>query len=208
MDYKTLMEIPEEIREFYSEEIRTEQVFEEDGITPVLVDEEYTYIDENMEEQTGIKKVATYSDNTYIVENTRYDLKSEEDVKTVVINSKGRNDTVVNYFIEKYLEAKKFEFLDNYKEYETKLAEAIEDRDNYVEIEDVETPNFEEIILNIESTKPVKPTDTLDSYRLKNGRFIRKYTYPDWNDQFEDLYDNELYWELSIEAIKMAIPVE
>ena len=172
MDYKTLIEIPLTIREFYHEEIRNEQVFEEDGITPVLASEDYIYFDMDMIEQTATRQVPVFQDNTYIVENTRWDLKSWQDVDAVVINHKGRNDTVVNSFVSKAILSDKWKFHDEWLVWNDKLELVISDRDTYTPITDEEgilevAPNFEEIILNIQSKEPIITVETLELETIK-----------------------------------------
>lgn len=58
--FDKLSEVPAPIREYYEEDVRSEP-------TGSMIDEPYKYIDENGDEQSGVRSVAEYHDVTYVV---------------------------------------------------------------------------------------------------------------------------------------------
>lgn len=113
--FKSLSDVPEPIIDFYHEEVRTEQVFEEDGVTPVYTQEEYIYIDENEEEQTGTKSVEVFQEVAYVVLNARSQSVTWEKVKSLVEQKKASH--VINKFVDLAMETERWGFYDKYMAY-------------------------------------------------------------------------------------------
>lgn len=158
--YKDISEVPVNIREFYHEEVRKDPVFNDDG-SPVLVEEEYKYIDENGDEQIGMRFVQIYEDNLYVIENSRNDLKTWEDVNNVIRIHKGKKNKVVNHFMKKANENDMWEYHDLFVEWKSILDELKEDKNNYIsptqeEIDSgVEVIDFDSLIAEHESKEPI-----------------------------------------------------
>lgn len=208
----TLLDVPEKIREFYHEQTKNEQVFEEDGITPVLSPEPYTYTDENGIEQTRTKMVPVYQDNTYIVENKRHDLKSWKEVKAVINNVKGKKDEFVDYCIEKAILTDKWKFHDEWVEWKGKLTELEEEQASYIEPIQEEIDNgavvidYAALISEHSAKEPVITTETVDNWKIANYAILRHASYGTWEQQMEMQYDGT--WESHVAAVKAKYPKE
>ncbi|WP_044362355.1 DUF4376 domain-containing protein [Vibrio fluvialis] len=100
----TLQSVPSAIREFYHEETRREP-------TGNKVSESYTYQNEAGESIPAERLVDEYADITYLVQNSRSDLKSWDDVE--LAKAKSTYDTT-RYFIEKACEGELWSFHDAY----------------------------------------------------------------------------------------------
>ncbi|WP_412497253.1 hypothetical protein [Vibrio fluvialis] len=100
----TLESVPFAIRSFYHQEVRSEA-------TGAQVSEDYTYIDSEGQEQTGTRLVDEYQDVSYLVMNSRHDLKSWADVESA--KAHGTYDAVC-HFIEKASESELWLFHDSY----------------------------------------------------------------------------------------------
>ena len=210
MEYNTLLDVPKQIREFYHEEIRSEQVFEEDGITPVLSPETYVYIDENGDEQEGTKYVPTFEDVVYIVKNSTNDLKSWTEVKAVIANVKGGKETFVEYCIEKAIEADKYKFCNEWENWNVVLEDLLEAQANYTEPTQEEIEGGAQVIDYAakiavqEAAEPVKPTTTLEKWKTENYALLRKAAYGTVEEQLAEQLDGT--WAFGIVSKKLKYP--
>lgn len=198
--YKNLNEIPEKIRGFYHEEIKSE-------LTGNMIEEEYRYIDENEEEVIGTKLVPEYEDVIYIFENKRHDLKSLEVVEGFIRNAKGRKSEVLDYFIGKYLELEDFEFLDKWKVWENELEKIEILKKNYIEPseeDNVEIPDFSKMIEVHMTKEPVRSTQTIKEWKLENYRLLRKAMNGEEKEELDNIYSG--YFEYVREAVEIAYP--
>lgn len=173
MTYKTLQEVPAEIRDYFYEETVKEPVMDEDG-NAVLVQESFTYVDENGDTQTGYKMVPKLEDVTYVLEKEPEDLKAWDDVDFVIEHHKGNNDTVVRYFVAKAIEYDNYEWFISYKEW-------------------LDLPVVDEEGAPItKPSAPVKPVmDTTDKWFVANYRKLREAAYPSMIEQMEMRYSAE-----------------
>lgn len=177
--YKTLFDIPVKIRDFYHEEIRTEQEVI-DGV-PQFEVIQVPGFDENGDPTTYPKTVPKMIDVTYIVENSRHDLKTWEDVKNVTIIHKGNKDHVVEHFIKKAIENDSWEFHDKWKEWNNKAELLQEEKDNYVPPTPEEVSNgayiidYDELIAAHALKEPTKKDnfDKVKSIKLESTTLKR-----------------------------------
>lgn len=100
----TLQSVPSAIRDFYHEETRREP-------TGNKVSESYTYQNEAGESVPAERLVDEYADITYLMQNSRLDLKSWNDVE--LAKAKSTYDTT-RYFIDKACEGELWSFHDAY----------------------------------------------------------------------------------------------
>lgn len=107
MTYENIQDVPAEIAEFYS--ITTVS-------TPTggMVTEEYTYLDENNEEQTGSRLVPEMATITSVVANPRGQQYTWESVDTLIRKHGGGKDSAINQFISFATGADNWEYHDNY----------------------------------------------------------------------------------------------
>lgn len=202
--YGKLTDVPVEIQDFYEEEIRNES-------TGNMIDEEYTYIDENGDEQTGHRQVPEYADNIYVVEKPRNDLKFWEETEACIINAQGKKDNVVDYFIQKLIENDKWTFHDKWNIWNNELIEIQSSKDNYVPIEPTEdnltppeVPDFDTMISDHRSKEPIITSETHTNWKLMNFDILRRAEYGGYSKQFEGQYDN--VWLDLQKATKLKYP--
>ena len=105
--FKLITDVPAPILEFFVEEIRTE-------LTGSQVEQSFTYLDENMVEQTGIRMVNQYIDNAYVVLLDRGQSVSWEQVQNVTEKHAGKRDNVIDTFISLAMVTDTWEFFDEY----------------------------------------------------------------------------------------------
>lgn len=117
MEFQTISDVPAVLAEFYVEDVRSEP-------TGNMIDEEYTYIDENEVEQTGTRSVPEYADVTYVVQVELGETKSWDDVERVIALSKPQ--AVVERFVELAVNGDKVRFRDSYLEWMEECAEVDE----------------------------------------------------------------------------------
>lgn len=112
--FDLITDVPAAIAEFYQEEIRNEP-------TGNMIDEKYTYIDENEVEQTGTRSVPEYADVAYVVLVPFGETKSWADVEHVI--SLGKPKAVVERFVELAKNGDKKTFHDDYLAWMNECAE-------------------------------------------------------------------------------------
>ncbi|AUR97361.1 protein of unknown function DUF4376 [Vibrio phage 1.238.B._10N.261.52.F10] len=103
-------DLPEVMQPFYLDELRSEPLLDDNG-EQVLQEEEYEYLDENGDTQTGVRMVPVFHDVNYVVEKPRYDLKSWDYVE------KAKNYDAKMYGIHKACEAEQWAYHDEYVEW-------------------------------------------------------------------------------------------
>lgn len=133
----TLDSVPVALRGYYAEETRSEPTGE-------MVSEEYTFVDENGDEQTGIREVPEFHDVTYTVLLPFGETKSWNEVDTVV--SMGKASAVIKQFIKLAINGDHKEFHNSYIQWLSgKPSEPVRTRNDdgtYVP-DDLETPESE-----------------------------------------------------------------
>ena len=112
MNYLTLLEVPEVIREFYHEVTKSEA-------TGNTVAEAYTYFDENGE-QTAFTQVPEYADVTYVELLSRPETKTQADLERVI--ALGKPSKVISKFAELVAYAEQWEWFAKYNQYLDDLA--------------------------------------------------------------------------------------
>lgn len=192
--YNTLMEVPDKIRDFYYEDIR----------------QEFDYFDYKTEiDEEGNEyqvKFPVYKDVVYIIELKPYDLKTIEDVKACMINAQGKKDDVVDYYIKKALENEKFEFLADWKAWEAMRIHLEEVEEAYVPIEDVDAPDFEEIMIAHLLKEPKQTIETIEHLKIVHYAEFRKAEYDGYSSQFNMMIDGT--WEDFVAKVKLKYPKE
>ncbi|MBL4297858.1 hypothetical protein H8F06_21500 [Vibrio fluvialis] len=150
----TLESVPFAIRSFYHQEVRSEA-------TGAQVSEDYTYIDSEGQEQTGTRLVDEYQDVSYLVMNSRHDLKSWADVESA--KAHGNYDAVC-HFIEKAWESYHWVFHDAYLAWLEK--KPVIDADMFFErIDDDSDPVFSQALYDaaVSEWEVFEPVDNLAS---------------------------------------------
>ncbi|MCA2497776.1 DUF4376 domain-containing protein [Vibrio sp. 2175-1] len=105
MEFQTISDVPAAIAEFYVEDVRSEP-------TGNMIEEEYTYLDENEAEQTGTRQVPEYADVTYVVQIEFGEVKSWSDVDRVI--GLGKAQSVIERFVSLAVNGDKKQFHDSY----------------------------------------------------------------------------------------------
>ena len=108
--FEKIEDVPEAIAEFYTEEIRNEPTGE-------MVREEYEYIDEDGEKQTGTRLVPEMVDNVYVVKHVVSQSVSWDKVAQIIDLHKGTKDAVVGAFIDLAIMTDSWAFHDEYLEW-------------------------------------------------------------------------------------------
>lgn len=220
--FDSINDVPWPIQKFYKEEERSEQRFDNDG-NPVLVDEEYQYIDENDVEQMGTKKVPVFDLVTYVVLISRGECKSEDDVMRV---AKGRKPiAVLDKFIEMFFCGERWAFHDKYISWMDECA-AIDLKAGEVERaknefghfvpDDPSTHDVDEAWEggkspdDIRATKKPAPIEavlpTLEQYKRTNYRVLRRAYYQDWHHQMDMQFNDESLWRDHVQNVKDMFP--
>lgn len=105
MNFETIEQVPAPIAEYYTTEVVSEP-------TGNMIEEEYTYLDDDNVEQTGTRQVPEYADVTYVVLIDFGETKSWTDVSRVVSLRKPKD--VIDTFIACAIAGDKKAFHDAY----------------------------------------------------------------------------------------------
>lgn len=181
-------EVPAVLRDFYKEDTRSEQLFNKDG-APVLIDESYTYLDENNLEQKGTRKVPIYKDNLYIVEQTITEIKSLDDVWRVAKLHKGKHDDIIRLFLGMVNNSTKWDFFEKYNRWLTREAEVLEYNKHLATVND----DGQVVMLPAkEHNKAPNVPAYIDVavWFLENYYKLRKYAYASRDEQMAMIYND------------------
>jgi hypothetical protein len=113
MMYNLISEVPASISEFYVEVIKNEPTGE-------MVEEAFTYLDEEGVEQTGTRQVKAYADVAYVEQVRRPESKTESQLDQVISLSKPQR--VLDLFAEMVSVGEAWSYFDEYKLYEEELS--------------------------------------------------------------------------------------
>lgn len=194
----TLESVPAILRDFYQIELRSE-------LTGNQVEEEYTYLDENNDTQTGTRLVDEYHDVSYIVMKLRHDLKSWNFVEKV----SNTNPEFKAYCIEKASEAEYWQFHDRYLEWLTQ--EPNPDDEKYLELDADDNPicDYNAESEQWQSLEPAYTATDTSVYLMqvaKSARDTGRYapiavdglTYDATQEAYDNLQGMVSSWEIMI----------
>ena len=173
--FDKLEDVPEVIKEFYLEQTISEQQFK-DG-EPVLVEESFTYLDEDEVEQLGINLVPVFEDNVYVVMQPRPQSVSWQQVESIIELHKGTKDDVVNMFVVLAESTDKWAFHDNYIAWlkacaEVDLYNATEQLDDEGEVTQFEPRTYTDAPVMPDSSIKVKQCQVVGAkYKRDTGRY-------------------------------------
>lgn len=211
MKFEKLIDVPEKIRPFYHEEIRNEPVINETTGELVMVDEQYTYQDEEGTTQTAVRKVQKYLDVVYVKLIPFGEIKTDTDLLSVVKYQKGKGDHIIRSFIDMVNNGIKSKFHGDYIEYLNSIEENKKAQEYYdTEIAGGVLP--EDVLISVPEVLP-EPTLELidtDTWFLENYTILRKAAYPGIADQLDILYHDRINgdasWIDAIQAVKEQYP--
>ncbi|CAH0531835.1 hypothetical protein CTH30272_04083 [Allocatenococcus thiocycli] len=195
MMFELISDVPAAIAEFYKEEIRNEP-------TGNMIDEEYTYIDENEVEQTGTRSVPEYADVTYVVQVELGETKGWGDVERVI--SLNRPQTVIEKFVSLAVTGDKVQFRDAYLEWMDGCAKVDEYNASLVADEEGNMP--ESRVYSDEPTYIATDTGVYLTQVAKGERDTGRYapitvdglTYDATQEAYDNLQGMVNSWEIMI----------
>ncbi|CAM0034726.1 hypothetical protein VPHD164_0021 [Vibrio phage D164] len=209
--FENLTEVPAVLQGFYHEEVRTEQVFDEDG-EPVLNEVVVTFTNDDGEEVEGVRHENVYHDVTYLVLNDRGQIESIEGVFSVAEKHSGCNDDVLDTFIGFYLNGLQWSFYDEYMawlEAEPFQEDYTKEEPNYDDTFETvyDQDAFNEAYHSWVNNEPEVMSDmTVRSFKVQHFARLRRAAYGGWHEQLEMQSDGT--WLEHIAKIKSQYPKE
>lgn len=200
MKFDTLNDVPEEIKEFYVERTVSEVVLSEGG-EPTYAQESYTYLDDDGEEQAGVRSVPIYQDVTYLDELSLNQSVSWEKVTEIIAKHAGKADDIVRAFINMAIQTELYGFKGEYLSWCDNNAE--------VDLHNA-TPQYDEEGNAIEFTpreyeaEPIRPSTECDQWMIDNYDLLRKAAYGSVISQLEMQVDGT--WMDHVIAVKKQYP--
>lgn len=159
--YSKLTDVPADIRSFYREEVRKEQVLSDNGESKLV-------------------------DVTYVIENAPTEFKTLEDVWRVAGKHKGKRDDVIELFVGMVGDSEQYFWFGKYKQW---LAECdVINEANTNKVADDEGVMPDDIPL---PAKPVQPAVIdFDQWKLDNYEKLRQCAMPDKATQMQLMYED------------------
>lgn len=214
--FNTINDVPGLIRDFYEIYYTTELVFDDDQ-NPVMVDEQYTYIDENGAEQTGTRQVQDTEQVEQVRKKVPGEFKSYSDIETLALKLNGSNDELIRSYISMHSELVRWSFHDDYldwhvKKEEIEALETLTDPSHESGYKNGFTPTIKQQMMDDHATtEPDEVTEIdIDNYMLENYSKLRYAAYPPKHIQFEMMYDDQVNgtttFRDAIDAVKLQYP--
>ena len=201
--FELISDVPAPVAVFYTTETTSEP-------TGNMIDEVYTYLDENEIEQTGTRPVPEYADVTRVIQVPFGEVKSWASVERVV--SLGKPQAVIKKFVECAINGDKKAFHDAYIAWLVDEPD-IDDLQFYDTNEDdsqtFNEPRFDQAVLDWENAEPVyTPTDAR-KYLMQaakgerdSGRYapitVDGLTYDATQEAYDNLQGMVNSWEIMI----------
>lgn len=212
--FLTLEEVPAPLVAFYKEQTLLELQLNEDG-SPQMVEESFSYEDENGIGQTGTRWVPLYLPVVRVVKIPRTEGKSIDDVWFAARLHKGTRDDLLKSFLGMVNAETAETFHDDYLEWF--MSEPKADDPQFVSYDHDGNPYYDSVLYQeaLSNWQSKVPADLVlidvDQWFLDNAQELRKLAYPSREEQmemqFNDMMNGTTTWQEAIMAVNLQYPL-